>query len=126
LCVTLVLTYVKQFGLMVSDTNHVLSDHDTIPAFNGAFDIVTGWFVNWLWSYENKLLSSTVAHLVHTILQAAIANCLALQDLPCTIGIHEIKKSNVAIEWIPVLLCIWDVHNTETNSYMFPVFFLKS
>jgi hypothetical protein len=51
---------------------------------------------------------------------------MALQDLPHTIGIHEIKKSNVAVEWIAVLLCIWDVHNTESNSYMFPVFFLKS
>ena len=51
---------------------------------------------------------------------------MALPDLPRTIGIHEIKKSNVAVEWILVLLCVWDVHNPETNSYMFPVLFLKS
>jgi hypothetical protein len=53
-----------------------------------------------------KLLSSTVAYLVCTVLHAAITNCMALQDLPPTVGIHEIKKSNVAFEWIPVLLCI--------------------
>jgi hypothetical protein len=51
---------------------------------------------------------------------------MALQDLPHAIGIHKIKKSNVAVVWISVLLCIWDVHNPETNSYMFPVFFLES
>jgi hypothetical protein len=76
--------------------------------------------------HENKLLSSTVAHLVHTVLQAAITNCMALQDLPGMVGIHEIKKSNVAVEWIPALLCIWDVRNPETNSNIFPVFLLKS
>ena len=77
-------------------------------------------------SLKNKLLSSTVARLVHTVLQAAVTNCMALQDLPRTVGIHEIKKSNVAVEWIPILFCVWDVHNPQTNSYMFPVFFLKS
>ena len=62
---------------------------------------------------------------VVSVMAAYATVTLTLQDRPYITGIHEIKKSNVVAESIPVLLCIWDIHNPETNSYMFPVFFLK-
>jgi hypothetical protein len=56
-------------------------------------------------------LSSPFALPVDTILQVATTNCTALQNLPNVVGIQEIKKPNIAVEWVPVMLLIWDVRS---------------